>query len=1166
MKIDKIELNGFKSFSQKTILKIQPGITCIVGPNGCGKSNTFDAFKWVLGEQSAKNLRGDKMEEIIFNGSATEKPKAMAEVALHISDIKNKSTDGNGKNDDRATVTRRLFRSGESEYRINNKKSRLKDVREIFLDTGMEVKSYSFIEQGRIGEILNAKPLERRYLIEEVAGIIKYKIKRAEAQSKLELSRANLTQVSLLTEEVKRSLDSLERQMKKAIKYQELSELLKSLELNIAKNDYSLLNGQLSYVQNTINECEKALSDLKSNLTLLEQKKDERGLVLSKEKSTLEDLFALKGSTEKDISNKEKDIAVWDNELENTRMRIRNLNEFLVDIDDEEKDAKKRLSEVKAKELEFNDKSKNTGKKIELIREHIQTMETEYAYVGKKIKAKNSALFKLSGKVSDLSNEIKNMTNTLGGLKEKFVSSQKDIERAKTDRSFHDKKSVELSARAVEEETVLNKTKENTKNLSIESSNLEGKIESTRKNIQDLREEIASKNARLKSLEEITQIKHVDNMESGIPLTDILLVPKEHEETIEGALSLRLKGMVLPNREEVKRAVDFVWQHKGKKRVFMAGDLPLCSNTPTPIPLALPALSVIKSKDGYQNMVNAMLKGFYIVEGIDDAFKLREKGEEFCSVFYVTKNGTVIEPSGAVICGQDEELLKHTRQIRTLKEEISLLDKRLTEFNISFEKSKDAKINMDKTLKESEQLVVTLDKEISDLLVDVKKHDTEKQRIDRKIKYIEMEGVENQKEADTLKASLSTKQQEVDNFTAEQEGLNNCIDSLEKKTQHDKKLLENTRTTLTEKQVEHTRITEALKALSNDHAQTKRQMETIQQRRSSSEKELDFLEINKDDLSLSIARNKEEITLLSSKLSTLNINILKEQEKISLNNVGVQETESSINKIRAELDVISSKQKSMEISQAELKIKINSIKKTIQENYDIDIEEVNLTEIDTTQPVDEIRKKIKNLGNINMQSIEEYGETKKRFDFLSDQQNDLMQSTAELEEVINKINTTTKKILWDSFNKLNEKFAETFAFFFDGGKAELILTDTSNILDAGIDIVVQPPGKRLQNINLLSGGEKTLSAISLIFAGFLIKPTPLCILDEADAALDEANSTRFSAMLKKLSHNTQFIVITHKRSTMEIADHLYGISSEVAGVSKIVSIAFNRASTPPITN
>ncbi|MCI4625258.1 MAG: AAA family ATPase, partial [Candidatus Magnetoovum sp. WYHC-5] len=895
MKIEKIELNGFKSFSDKTPILTHHGITCIVGPNGSGKSNIFDAFRWVLGEQSAKNLRGDKMEEIIFNGSSQKKPKGMAEVTLYMSDLKNQAAEANGngsrgsRKDDICTVSRRLFRSGESEYLINNKKSRLKDIRDIFLDTGMEVKSYSFIEQGRISEILEAKPLERRFLIEEVAGVMKYKVKKAEAQAKLDLAAGNLTRVNDLTEEVKRSLNSLERQVKKALKYKELSQVLRLTELKIAKRDYSVLVASLHEAEEHIKNYGIDLERLKEGLMRLEDEKEERATSLLAQKAALDKLIETQQAFERDISKKEKEIAVWDNEQQNMAKRIDNLSSLRVDYDNEGKGALIRINEIEAHEVELKKSLASMEEVIAALKGQTGNIEADFNRVESEVKERHGELFKVSERYTNLSNEINNISNMMQGLRKKIAAAVDDLERANRDASFHTQKQEDTQAKVIQKENTLKKSRESREVLAGQLEICEKTIEQMRKDIQTVREALASNRARLSSLEEITSnALRIEEMERVVnivsPLPHVLNVPAEYEVAVESALSVKLSGFIVSDKEEIKKAVSFVQEKKGQKRAFMAVELSGCSvdngSRGTSPHGALSALDIVQTDTEYSALARALLSGIYIVDDIDTAFNLRQNGTDNCSYMFATKDGVIVEPSGAVIIGKAGELLKHTRQIRTLKEDITTNAEKLQGLEVSFTKVSEERKHIADSIKENDRFIINLDKEVMALREEVKKHAAEGERLRRKVKYIETEKGENEKELGVLTTKHENKKIELDTTGAKKQELNQQIERLREQTAQNKLLLEKTRSSLHEKQMEHTRTNETLRSLEKERLSTRKRIESVEKRLGSTTDEVISLEAKIQGLKTTVEHQKEEVQGLSVKLAQIKEEVANEKEKI----------------------------------------------------------------------------------------------------------------------------------------------------------------------------------------------------------------------------------------------------------------------------------------------
>jgi chromosome segregation protein len=1166
MRIEKIELIGFKSFAEKTAFHLHPGITCIVGPNGAGKSNIVDSFRWVLGEQSAKSLRGEKMEEVIFNGSATKKPRGMSEVNLILSF--DSPDQGNGDSQALTSVARRLYRSGESEYLINRTQCRLRDIKDLFLDTGLEIKSYSILEQGRIGEILNSKPQERRFLIEEVAGVMKYKVRKAEALSKLESSRLNLQRIHDIVTEVKRQINSLDRQVKKAERFKRLSSELRAIELKMARRDYLFLQESLEKVlaDHTVLKEDETLVRAEMN-TVENTKETKRIALLDKEKS-LDTITAELSGLERDIAESERGIAVSTTESNN-------LTEYLSKLAQQESDILQKITGIENKKTELETQETDLTTQMETLRhelsdkhEAIRGLEGEFAEKEEHIESKRREIFKTAEDMSHLRNEIGRFLTSVDNLEKRHASLGKESETARDQvtRAEADLKNTEGSLAGKNSDHLLLNDQRAALAADIEHSR--AILEQTKHDRARVREELASASSRLNSLNEIM---HEDVSREGLTdylpimasLAEIIDVDEAYERAVENALSEKINGFIVESSETLAAAVPALKEKRIRRAVFFPANLtsvmtgedagPIITTGHDSI-LGRAADLVRVSTDNHllSPLVKGLLNNVIVVKDLPMAFSLPRDSR----YTFVTLEGETVEPSGAVTVGEGKGILKRKREIRELA---AFIEQKKTEgdhLNETLTAGEDTFQGKKVSLKEIDATIINLEKEMSLLRLTAENQTEEKEKINRKLAYLAIEGEEILKEKESLRQVIAEREAEGERLQARKAEAEQLVSSMQETVAKDKERYEAGRTSISDLRVSLNSLKERTESL-------KKEMETSAEMLAELAQTRETLIKEKADIDARISQCKEEIgkhtdTLKGLVLKADNLKriIAESREIIRTESEELIRLEHESKARRTRLDSLMAAINEADISMAEQRLRITNLGENIRQNYGIDI---TTSEIEAVLPEDEerlseLRTKIQELGPVNLGTLDEYEELKTRYEFLSRQQEDLTKSIAELEEAITKINSTTRKKLREAFEQLNTKFSEVFTHLFGGGKAGLVMTDENNILDSGIDIIAQPPGKKLQNINLLSGGEKALTALSLLFASFLLKPSPLCILDEVDAALDESNIDRFAKMLRELAGGIQFIVVTHNRTTMESADYLYGITMEEPGVSKVISM------------
>ncbi len=1161
MRIEKLELIGFKSFADKTSFVLNQGITGIVGPNGCGKSNIVDAFRWVLGEQSAKSLRGENMAEVIFNGSSSKKPKGMAEVTMAVSGM-NGAGAGNGNGlDDVTMVTRRLYRSGESEYMINRTPCRLKDIRDIFLDTGLDFKSYSILEQGRIGEIINSKPCERRFIIEEVAGVMKYKVRKAEALSKLESSRANLTRISDIISEVKKQLNILDRLAKKAERYKKLSAETHAIELKIAGREYRRITEAHTAIMEEFGSLKEREALLGSEISDTENRVESRRIVVLEREKALEAVQDNYQNMEREISEIERAAAVARND-------IGNLIEYRGKIESREAEMDARSAGLSARCDELRLSSERIADEIEshaeLLREKGETFrsaEEELAGKEEMIEEKRRELFRISEELSGLRNEFGRLQSSLESLERRESSSAREAEDSR--KMLAD---IERSITAAETEILGSSNElllqEEKKEILIREQT-EGKalLEERLKSHSAAREELASSISRLGSLREIvfdspTRELISASCDAGFraTLSDVVEVDAEYEKAIESALSEKVDSFVMESDADIGRVVSAI---KGKglgKTVFIPAGPPELRFDHSPVEDVIGrALDFVRIKDGYGKMAGNLLGNVLIVRDLNAALSLRALDGRHT---FATLEGEVIEPSGAVVVGGEKGIFKRKREIRELEETIEA-KKELIE-GISNEVQA-----LQETIREKEEAVKTVDssinkieKEVSLSRLNVERYTDEKERVSRKLAYLTLEIEEITKEKGSLGAAIVEIGTRIESVEARKNTSESETLLLQEGISQKKSEMEEHRAEVTDLRLLAASNRERLEGIRNEIEAALQAKEEARVKKTELVAERESVLSRISQRESSVIEQEERLRKLVSEADAVRLDIAQKKEEIEKENEALIVVEQGLRSLRQQGGAVTSRISELDVRRTEQKLRLENLAENVRNSYGREIAEIEPAEVSEEEEarLAELREKIREMGPVNLGTLEEYDELRTRYEFMSGQHEDLTRSIAELEEAISKINSTTRKKLKEAYETLNAKFAEIFVTLFGGGRAELVLTDENNILESGIEIIVQPPGKKLQNIHLLSGGEKALTALSIQFASFLIKPTPLCILDEADAPLDESNTERYAKMLEELSGGTQFVVVTHNRTTMSVARNLYGITMEEAGVSKVISM------------
>lgn len=1165
MRIDKLELIGFKSFGERTSFNFHPGITCIVGPNGCGKSNIVDAFRWVLGEQSAKSLRGEKMEEVIFNGSVSKKPRGMSEVTLAISGLNSASQAEQGDNGegsgDTVAVTRRLYRSGDSEYLMNKSQCRLKDIKDLFLDTGLEVRSYSILEQDRIAEILNAKPLERRFLIEEVAGVMKYNVRKKEALSKLDSSRANLQRINDIIIEVKKQISFLDRLAKKAERYKKLISEIHAIELKLAKRDFESLRKSFQALNAEYHVIKEEDALKRADLSKFETAAETRRLQLlemEKQVDQVQDKFQ---NLEREIADIEKSIAVAGSEADNYSEYLSKLYQQKDEFGRKGSDFLIRKHELEQAEIDLHEEIQRQKELLEDKADFIRAQEEELSDKEELLEGKRREIFKISEELSFLRNNQNKLQAAFENLRHREETSQKDSEHLKKILGELDASLKDLEANLLERNNDIMLLRERKEIKVKEAAAANNRMENLRETLSRVKEELASHISRIDSLREIVFDESAQELLSGeagfhmiAAISDVIEVEDEYEKAIESVLSEKVNSFVLSSYHDIEHAIKIL-KDKGLGRTafFPADAVHSAGPQDEPEGVRGRASTFLKAKAGFTEIALSLFQNVFVVPDLKTALTLIAANKR---QLYVTMDGDVVEPSGAVIAGEIKGIFKRKREIRELEGAVENSKNKIQSLQAELNAILHVIDALQNEIKGIEATIIEREKEVSLKKLTADNYREEKERRSRKLAYLSLELEQIMREKESLEKQLAEKEAEIQSADLKRGASEEMSANLHEEVSQKRAGIEEYRSEATEIRLEITSLKERGESVSKER-------ENIAREISESARKQEFLAEEITSVKSRIVQRQEEIKVNEEKLKSLvtvadeyRQEISRQREIISNENHELLEAEHELKGLRAQIETFSRRISELDVQKAEHRLKMEALTENIRQNYGLAIDALEadpFTEEDEIQ-LAELRQKAQELGPVNLGTIEEYEELSNRYEFLKNQQDDLHKSIAELEEAIAKINVTTRKKLRDAFEALRTKFAEVFLKLFGGGKAELVMTDENNILETGIDIIAQPPGKRLQNISLLSGGEKALTALSILFASFLIKPTPLCILDEADSALDEMNTDKFAKTVKELSKDTQFIVVTHNRNTVSIADYIYGITMEEAGISKVISM------------
>jgi len=1177
MYLKSIEIHGFKSFANKIVFQFHNGITGIVGPNGSGKSNVADAVRWVLGEQRIKQLRGASMQDVIFSGTETRKPLSYAYVAITLDNSDHQLA----IDYDEVTVARRIYRSGESEYLINGTPCRLKDVNELFYDTGIGKEGYSIIGQGQIDKILSGKPEERRELFDEAAGIVKFKRRKAAAQTKLENEKQNLVRVNDILSELEKQVGPLEKQSEVAKVYLRKKEELKSLDINVFLLENKRLREQLASAEEKYNLASTELGEtgekyegIKEEYERIQQEIESLDVAIEAAREQLTDTGLMRGKLEGEINVLKEQI----NSAHGSENHLNNRKAALEE-------------EIAGKEQEKQD--------ILTDKKDTDTQVQEIAEAAAKAKADLEAI---QNKITELNNNIEAGKNTIIGelnqratIKSKMgrfdtMMEQINIRKAELNsrllRAKSDEAAREETVKKLEEtfETVTEELRQMTEQEAaseLELGNIRENLTGLDAELRETQNRFHQEQSKLEALTNITErydgyggsVKKVmeqKEKEKGIigVVADIIQVEAKYETAIETALGGNIQNIVTDNEETAKHMIGFLKQNRLGRATF----LPLTSITkPQEFknPEALKEKGVIGMADElvgteeeYRNVAKAMLGRIVVVDNVDNAVKIARKFDY--GIRMVTLEGELLVPGGAISGGafkNNSNLLGRRREMDELEKKVKKLSEDIKTYNQKIEdtKSKRNKLRMD---------------------LEALKTEMQRKSIEQNTARLNISQARERMEEEAESAqSLKLEEQEIETRIFE---IRSGKESITQELAASEELEKTTQEQILgfQKELESYRLEESEASAHAGEWEVK--VEKMRQA-------LDYKQANVDRIGGELERAQAELNEIlealmenAQEVERKKNNILEIEKTIAASHENQDASRKKLDEDLAKKEELSAKQKDFFRSREEMSERMNALDKEVyrlgeqkkkledgiegQINYMWDEYEITLSDAAglrneemndlpaMKREISGLKDEIRKLGNVNVNAIEDYKNLMERYTFMKTQHDDLVEAEKTLEGIIEELDTAMRKQFTEKFAEISREFDKVFKELFGGGKGTLELMEDEDILEAGIRIIAQPPGKKLQNMMQLSGGEKALSAISLLFAIQNLKPSPFCLLDEIEAALDDSNVGRFAKYLHKLTKNTQFIVITHRRGTMEQVDRLYGITMQEKGVSTLVSV------------
>jgi chromosome segregation protein len=1173
MQIKRIEIVGFKSFVDRVTLDFGAGIAAVVGPNGCGKSNVVDAIRWAMGEQSPKNLRGRAMEDVIFGGSESRKPVGMAEVSLVFSNEK-----GQGpvavRDYAEFMVTRRLYRNGDSEYLLNKTPCRLLDISELFMDTGIGARAYSIIEQGKVGQLLNAKPEDRRYLIEEAAGVSKFKARKKTALRKIEATRQNLVRLRDIIGEVRRQLGTLKRQARKAEQYRSYREEQKQIELGFARRRYAELVEDRDQRGRDETQAQLQVVALEGRFGQLELELAEQRLVqVSSEKEL--------GQCQEGFFNLSGELQRVEGSLEFSAQALQNIARQQQQYNEERQDLQRRLEEIRQETSALTAAGVSLAGELQeqsaILERETTALEEQQAQERQCVTDLEDARRRLFERMTELSksrNALEDARRRLQGIDDRSAQQRRETVQLQEKR-ISTESMVACGEQGLESFDVQRRELEQALEESREQSLLmRRQIEENERQLLDGQGRLGECRSRLQSLEQME--RNLEGYGAGVKLlwqdtplrnrmagmvADLLEVPAVHELAVEAVLGDRLQALVTRQPQDALEALQILRDGGGRATLV----LPSADAVP-PVTFAAgqPLVELVSPRPDAAHQLMSLLQGVFLVEDLGPFLA----NPLPAGVTLVTSAGDCLTHRGT-LCGGAREGLGHS--FLSQKREVKELQARQKVLDADLSRLRQQRVDQKAALAAAEELQNTLREELHVLELkrtaaekDLARARQELMRVDERLEVVAFENDQLEEESVALQRQqieAETVCSRLENERLEQEAL---VARGEEELRVRRRGQETLRDSVTSLKVTLAELRERqeggrrqIRQLASTAQDLERQL--LQRKQSQQEAEAETTHLQGEQQRL---RVEMEVLHGRREEQQVRLNRLKDVFEEQLQQIETRE--EAIRTVRGQLLQARELLSGLQIRVREIDMETEHLRHDVEFRYRVDLAQDDASERDEAFDPDaaearleELRRCIDSIGEVNLTAIDQYRELEQRWEFLCQQDQDLQTSLEGLQTAIAKINRTTRKRFRETFDQVNAMFKEIFPRLFLGGRAELTLTDEQDLLETGIEIVVQPPGKRLQNVGLLSGGEKALTAIALIFAIFLIKPSPFCVLDEVDAPLDEANIQRFNEMVREMSSKSQFIVITHSKRTMEMADILFGVTMEDPGISKLVSVQLN---------
>jgi len=1180
MYFKQLQMSGFKSFADPTTVRFEPGTTAIVGPNGCGKSNILDALKWVLGEQRAKELRGNHMQDVVFNGSENRLPMGMSEVTVTFDNADHKLAVDYSE----VEVTRRLYRSGESEYLLNRQSCRLKDIAEMFMDTGIGTSAYSMISQGKMDLIISSKPEDRRYIFEEAAGIIKYKTRKRIALRRLDTANQNLLRLTDIIAEVERQMRSLKRQVNAAIRYRELSDELKDLEIRSAwlqfdrlSEEIKNLKSQFADAQNEFEKHNTVISDREAALENFSLQRAENDRVLLTRREGVHQIDSEVDLAERSVALLKQQVEFTDeqqgqagrerlelqNRCEEITVRITDANTILEavrgEIGQSQSNSQEKLGQHGQLELWVGE----ADSKVESVRAREAAQLSNRSKAVTELEALDNAIESLDGQLKGVYERQENESTRRADLLTRIEQTRIEETNAMGELSTIESTGAGLRESFETKTTEAKRRHEEAHNLRQQHSRLDARLESLRE-LRDTYEGFADGVSAVMRAENDAPLPGVIG-----PAGDLLAAQPGYERAIEAALGNSIHNIVVESADAARAAVAHLTAHKAGRVTFLPLDRLNVSAPDSSI--AAPGDGVIGTALDYIDYearlhpaVAFLLQDAVLVEDLDAAIRLASTRSGRAR--FVTREGEVVTPNGDITGGRVEHggrgLIGRSAEIEQLEAESSQMADAVVSVAAQAETLTEEAAVLKSDIEANDAAQKTSRAKLNELGVALASMESESNSLAEVLADLTRRRDEFTERRSGMEAQRTEVTSHVENMDSAEEALRTEMADVQRAASEQRHALSVVANELSDLRMHEATLRQRLEEVERDRNREQQALSDAQQEISKREALTEQLEKDREGLDSEIKMNIERMAALSETKEEAGAKVVEAENEQKQITAKIEELEKDLKESRSLVRDAQARVHALELELRTDEERVGYFQERILTEYNVALSALKEDEIGTDdydsdsrdKMVSDIRHKLKRMGEVNLMAIEEFEALEKRYEFLASQAKDLEQARETLMSVIERCDTTIRAMFLESFEEIANHFRNYFRRLFNGGQARVYLLDEDDPLESGIEIEARPPGKKPQSISLLSGGECAMTAVALLFSIFKAKPSPFCVLDEVDAPLDDANIGRFLGLLDEFTDDSQFVIITHNKQTMARADALYGVTQQERGVSTLVSV------------